>query len=44
MLSQRELQPPLFTYEWAAREFNVSATVATLEDMARQTDGIFYNP
>jgi hypothetical protein len=44
MLSQRELQPPLFTYESAAREFNVSATAVTLEDMARQTDGIFFNP
>ena len=44
MLSQRELQPPLFTYEWAAREFNITATAVTLEDMARQTDGIFFNP
>jgi hypothetical protein len=44
MLSQRELQAPLLTYEWAAREFNVSATATTLEDMARQTDGIFFNP
>ncbi|MGD0466753.1 MAG: hypothetical protein ABSA54_00100 [Terriglobales bacterium] len=43
MLSQRELQTPSFTYEWAARDFNVSATAVTLEDMARQTDGIFFN-
>lgn len=44
MLSSRELEPPLFTYEWAAREFQVDKIGMRLEDMVRNTDTIFFNP
>ena len=44
MLSKRELEPPLRTYEWAAREFQVDSIGMQLEDMVRNTDAIFFNP
>jgi hypothetical protein len=44
LLSQRELDAPHFTYEWAAREFEVGSTAVTLEDMAAHTEDIFFSP
>ena len=44
VLSQRELDTPHFTYEWAANDFEVSKFANDLDAMARQTDAIFFNP
>jgi hypothetical protein len=44
LLSQRELDTPHFTYEWASREFDVSVTAVTLEAMAMHTEAIFFDP
>jgi hypothetical protein len=44
LLSQRELDTPNFTYEWAAREFEVSSTAVDLDTMVVHTADIFFNP
>jgi hypothetical protein len=43
LLSDRELEP-YFTYERAAKEFNVNPTAISLEDMARNSNDIYFNP
>jgi hypothetical protein len=44
MLSSRELEPPFFMYEWAAKEFEVQPTAVDLTSMGRNSDTIFFNP
>jgi hypothetical protein len=43
LLSNRELEP-YFTYERAAKEFDVNPTAISLEDMARNSNFIYFNP
>jgi hypothetical protein len=43
LLSARELEP-YFVYERTAREFEIRSTAISLEDLARATENIYFNP
>ena len=43
LLSDRELDP-YFVYERTAQQFNIDGTAISLEDVARATPDIFFNP
>jgi hypothetical protein len=43
LLSDRELEP-YFVYERTGKEFDIKPTAISFEDLARATEGIYFNP
>lgn len=43
LLSNRELEP-YFVYEWAAKEFLIDSTAISLEDLAKTTHALYFDP
>ena len=43
LLSDRELEP-YFVYEWAEKEFVIDSTAISLEDLAKTTHALYFDP